>query len=349
MKTTLLAGALLACSACAAAAEAPADTAAAPASTDLLNISLKARVDWQGAWQDGETDHANSGFEGKYFLLRVDGRILPGLTYSWRQRFNKKIIDNSFFDATDWIYVEWASPVGIDLAAGKQVALIGGFEYDRNPADVYSASLYWMNCSPFQLGASVAYHLTCRDLLTFQVSQSMFHTPGHRDMYGYDLFWNGRHGLWHAMWSANMTEYAPGRFISYLSLGNRLDLGPVALELDFMNRAASRQTYFFKDCTAIADAAWQITPAWKLHGKFTYDVNHSGTDADLCVLNGTELKMAGGGLEFFPLRKKRTSLRLHANCYCSWGRNTNTADLMQNKTTLLDFGVTWDMNVLNLK
>lgn len=336
--------------------EAEAPTAATPSPeaeaepvTDLLNLSLRARVDWQNAWQQGHTDHGNSGFEGKYLILRADGRIIPSVTYSWRQRFNKHIFDSSFWDATDWIYVQWSSPIGIDLRAGKDEALIGGYEYDRNPADVYSASLFWMNCSPFQMGVSAGYHFGANDKLTFQVSQSMFHYEGHRDMYDFNLFWNSKHGPWQALWSVNMMEYASSHFISYIALGNHIEAGPCTLELDFMNRAAAHQTFLFKDCSVIADLAYQPSPAWKIHGKFTYDVNRSGTDADLCVLNGTELKMAGGGVEFYPLRKERTSLRLHANCYYSWGTNTNTADLMQHRTTLLDFGITWDMHLLHLK
>lgn len=51
-------------------------------------------------------------------------------------------------------------------------------------------------------------------------------------MYAYNLMWNGRHGFFEAIWSANLLEYAPDRYISYLALGNRFSFGKVALELD---------------------------------------------------------------------------------------------------------------------
>ena len=146
-----------------------------------------------------------------------------------------------------------------------------------------------------------------------------------------------------------MMQYAEGKYISYLSLGNRFDLGNVAVELDLMNRAASHQTFFGKDMTVVGQVAYRPNPAWRVHAKYTYDVNKSGTNADLCVLNGTELNMIGGGVEFYPLRKRRTNLRLHANCFYSWGKNANTADIMQSKTTVLDFGVTWTMDVFSVK
>lgn len=316
--------------------------------TDLLNVNVKARVDWQNVWHDSHTDPENSGFEGKYIMLRVDGRIVDGLTYSWRQRINRATFDSSFFDSTDWLNVTYNTS-GFDFSAGKQVVAIGGWEYDRNPADLYSTSLFWQNIPCFQLGASVGYQLTPADHLLLQASQSMFRTPEHRNMYGYNLMWTATHGLWRPMYSVNMTEYTPGKYINYIMLGNRFDYNCFALELDLMNRYSKGQRFFLDDCSVVADFAWHLTPAWKLHAKYTYDVNHADNHADLCVLPGTELNMAGGGVEFYPLRKKRTSLRLHANCYGSWGKNANVNDVMQSKTVVLDFGVTWDMNLLNLK
>ncbi len=38
-------------------------------------------------------------------------------------------------------------------------------------------------------------------------------------------------------------EYADGRYISYLALGNRFSFGKWALELDLMNRAAAHRHF----------------------------------------------------------------------------------------------------------
>lgn len=316
--------------------------------TDLLNINIKARVDWQGTWREDDMDDSNSGFAGKYLMMRLDGRIVDGLTYSWRQRFNKSAFDSSFFDATDWLTVTYETS-GFDFSAGKQIVAIGGWEYDRNPVDLYSTGVFWQNVGCYQLGASIGYRFSENDHLLAQVTQSMFHTHENRNMYGYNLMWRGTHGPWQALYSANLNEYAPGKYIGYLMLGNRFAPGPFEIELDLMNRAGSHQAFWLRDCSVIGEIAYRPTPAWRIHGKMTYDVNHTKSAADLYVLPGTELKMAGGGIEFYPLKKKRTSLRLHANCYHSWGKNSNAADLMQKGTTVLDFGVSWDMNVLNIK
>lgn len=321
---------------------------AEPVQTELLNLNIRARANWQGDWQGSQMNDDQSGFKGEYLMMRLDGEIIPGLTYSWRQRFNKSVIDGHFFDATDWININYAIK-GWHFSAGKQVVAIGGWEYDRNPVDLYGCSVFWQNIPCYQFGVSASYDLTPRDNLLFQVSQSMWHTHGMQNIYSYNLLWTGHHGPLTTLWSANLAQYAKGKYISYLALGNKIDMGPVSLELDLMNRAAAHQTFFFRDCSVMGELSYHTPDSrWRIHAKMTYDVNHTNSAADLTVLPGTELTMAGGGIEFFPLKKKRTSLRLHANCYYSWGKNSNESDLMQSKTTLLSAGVTWDMNIFKL-
>ena len=101
----------------ASAVETP-ESASDHRTTDLLDITVRARVDWQNEWQDSETVDDNSGFEGKYLLMRLDGRIVDGLTYSWRQRFNKAAFDGNFFDATDWVYINYDNGL-FSFRAGK--------------------------------------------------------------------------------------------------------------------------------------------------------------------------------------------------------------------------------------
>ena len=314
---------------------------------DILSLDIEARVDWQLANYDGHTDDSNTGFKARYLVIRADGRIVPGLTYSWRQRLNKAHSDQSFFDATDWVYLNWR--VGKwNLQAGKEVVAIGGWEYDRAPIDLYGCSVFWNNIPCYDLGISAGYHFSDSDALTAQVVQSPFFTSSNRNMYAYNLLWSGSHGIFSALYSANLIEYDKGKYINYLALGNKFNFGKVSVELDFMNRAASGQTFMFKDCSVIGEVSYVPSDRWRVHAKMTYDVNRSGTSKDYTVLDGTELTMAGAGVEFYPLRKGRHTLRVHANCYYSWGHNANEADIMQSKTLFVSAGLTWDMNLLNI-
>lgn len=313
----------------------------------LMTLRGEVRLDYQRDMQDGNVVDGNSGFEGKYVNFRVDGRLAEGLTYSWRQRLNKHHEDGNFFDATDWIYLDYRLGKW-SFSGGKQVVAIGGWEYDRAPIDLYGCSVFWNNIPCYEIGASVAWHPTGSDKLMVQVCESPFFTPDNRNMYIYNLFWQGSHGIFSALYSANMVEYLPGKYISYIALGNKLSVGRMGLELDLMNRAASGQTFMLKDVSVMGELSWRPTSRWTIFGKATYDVNHSGRDADFCVMNGTELTMAGAGCEFFPLITDRQSLRLHFNCFYSWGTNANSANVMQNKTLLIDLGVKWNMDFLRL-
>lgn len=315
---------------------------------EVFRLDVAARVDWQLAHPDGHTDNSNTGFKGKYIAIRLDGQITDGLTYSWRQRLNKKHNDNSFFDATDWVYLNYAID-GWNFQAGKEVVAIGGVEYNIAPIDLFGISVFTANIPCYDLGVSVGYDLTKKDVLTFQAVQSPFFTPENRNMYGYNLMWQGSHGFFDAIYSANLLEYAKGKYISYIALGNKFKMDRFTLDIDYYNRAASHQAFLFKDCTVAAELSYEPGERWRISGKYTYDVNHTGTDADMVVFDGTELSMAGGCVEFYPLKKDRTSLRLHADCYYSWGKNGNAADVMQKNTLFLSAGVTWDMNILSIK
>ncbi len=322
-------------------------------SGQLLNLDVQARMDYQYDITDGHKVNPETGFKGKYLVLKLDGEIIKGLTYSWRQRLNKLHDDQNFFDATDWVYLNYI--IGRwHFQAGKEVVAIGGYEYDRAPIDLYSCSVFWNNIPCYDLGVSAGFDLTSRDRLTFQAVQSPFFNSEYLpkknpDMYAYNLMCNGRHGCFEAIYSANLIEYAKGKYINYLALGNKFSFGKVWLELDFMNRAASGQTFFFKDCSVMGELSWSPNTHWRIFGKATYDVNKSGTAADYTVLNGTELAMAGAGVEYFPLRKDNHTLRIHANAFYSWGHNANENDIMQHNTMFASVGLTWHMNLFNLK
>ena len=315
-----------------------------PVTTEIVRLDVEARIDYTHTGYDGHTSDPNSGFEGRYLVMRVDGMIIPGLTYSWRQRFSK---NTNFFEATDWVYLNYATG-NWNFSAGKEVVGIGGYEYDRAPIDLYGCSVFWNNIPCYAYGIQASLGIGQRDRLSFQICESPFAYSGNRNMYAYNLMWNGNHGFYQSIWSANLMEYARNKYISYLALGNKFTMDKVWLELDFMNRASSHQAFWLKDCSVMAELSYTPNSSWRVFGKYTYDVNKSGTDADAVVMNGTELNMVGGGLEFFPLNSKRHRLRLHAGCYYSWGNNANTGNLMQDKTLYVNAGITWDMNLLNI-
>lgn len=342
-QTYLIISAAIACALPSAASESQLQETQSPIKDEVMRLDVEARADYDNLSYKGEEDNAGTGIQGKYLTLRLDGSIAPWLTYSWRQRFNKNPKD---FKATDWIYLNYYID-GWNFQGGKSVVAIGGYEYDRAPIDILQASVFWNNITCYAFGASIGRDITQKDRLTFQVTESPFAYEGMRNMYGYNLMWTGTHGIYESIWTANMMEYTKGKYISYLALGNKFTVGKLGLELDLMNRAASHQTYFFKDCSLMAELFYRPDHHWKIFGKYTYDVNKSGTCADYVVENGTELNMIGGGVEYYPLVKDRYRLRLHAAGFYSWGKNANTANTMQDRTTYITCGLTWNMNIFS--
>lgn len=315
----------------------------------LLKLQADARVDYQREYVDGNAATADCGFKGRYVNLMADGVIGEAFSYSYRQRLIKANNDQSFFESIDWITLSWRASEHWELSAGKQIVGIGGYEYDRAPIDLYFCSEFWNFISCYQLGVSAAYTLgnSGKDKILAQVCQSPFRAYGD-DMYAYNLVWYGSHGWLNTIYSVNMMEYQPDRYISYIALGHKLNFGRLGFELDLMNRAANHQTYFFKNCSFMGEVSYSPIDRLKLFGKLTYDVNRTNTSADYTVLPGTEITRAGGGLEFYPLKNSR-NVRIHASYARSFGTNGNAEGAVKPEQDYLSIGLKWKVDLLSLK
>lgn len=312
-----------------------------------LNIDLHTRVSYINERVGSQIQHDASGFKGEYLLLGVSGQLNEHISYAWRQRIHKKIDQSDMFDATDWMYINYKFDPHWSVAAGKQVAMVGGYEYDRSPLDIYLASEFWNNVAPFQFGASASYTTTNgKSCFTAQVTQSLFNIPSRRDMLAYHLHWAGKYGWFNSLYSLNMIEYAPQRFISYIALGNKFNAGNASLELDLMNRAARHQTFLLKDCSVMARLDYRLLPHLGLYGKFTYDVNRTDTEADKSVMAGTEMTAYGGGLEFFPA-KGNPDVRISLGMSHAKGTNTNPDGTMKDNQTRVRLGFIAKLHVLS--
>ena len=311
-------------------------------------LTVEGRGDYQREYVDGHTLENRSGFKGKYFNLRMSGQITDRLSYSLRQRFNRAALDASFFNATDWFYLNYQLSDYWTLSAGKQVVDIGGYEYDNPPIDLYFCSEYWNHTPCYAWGVSIASQVGKNDLLRFQICESIdrqFEVVKHLDLYSYNLMWYGKHGPWSTKWSVNLFEWDKGKFMNYIALGNEFQFSKqVSLELDYMNRAAAHQTFFFKDCSVMSQLNYQPSDYVKFFAKATYDVNQTDIPADYTVISGTEMTRVGAGVEYFPLGDQR--LRLHATYCYSWGNNPNPEPVQLDKHSVVDMGVTWRLNII---
>ncbi|MBR1889773.1 MAG: porin [Alloprevotella sp.] len=305
----------------------------------LNDLQLQVRGDYQREYLGSEPQRDNSGFKGQFLNFLISADLPKDLSFSFRYRLNKMNKASDFFDATDWIHLDYRPIPQLTLSAGKQVVMVGGYEYDRPPIDLYFCSEFWNQSSPYAWGASVAYTLkNGRDTFTAQFTQSPFRQSG-QDTYAYHFHWTGQHGRWSTLWSYNLMEYAQGRFIHYLALGNAISLGKVRMELDLMNRAGKGQAVLLQDVSLIGEVQYRPIPQLCLSAKASYDVNKGHGDCDRWVWAGTEVSRYGGAVEYFPLKDK--SLRIHADYAYSHGHNTHPDPILQPEQHYIDCGLTW--------
>lgn len=311
----------------------------------VKELYVETRFGFEGKRLDGTPIHDNTGFRGQYLNLRLEGQITHGLTYSYRQRLNK-LSGKSFFDATDWIHLDWQMDSRWAFSAGKQVVAIGGYEYDRAPIDLYYCSEFWNHIPCYQLGVSASCQVAPADRMLLQLVNSPLRSWAGGNTYGVNLMWYGKHAWWETMWSFNMMEHQRGRWINYLALGNRFWMGErLHLDVDWMNRASSHQD-LLSDFSVMSELSLQAHATTRCFLGYTYDQNKSGTDADMIVQDGTRLNRASAGVEVSPLRRYPQCLRAFAVMSYSWGTNTNPQGVTQDRQLLGQVGIKFKLDIL---
>lgn len=314
--------------------------------TGPLAIKLGTRINYQREYLDGDDVRENNGFRGQYLFLDIFGNIGKRFSYSYRQRLNELHDNKDFFDGTDFLNLQYKINSKWDITAGKMALNVGSWEYDRNPMYVYHFSEWLNQISCFKFGATLGFNVTANDRLTAQFAESPFNNRN--DLYSYSIGWSGNHGLLSTIYTANMMEYRPGKFIYYLCLGNKLNLGKVQLEVDYVNRATGNHAFFFKDCTLVGELSYAPTKHWNLIAKGSYEVNNTDDSADMLIHAGTEISQVAGGAEFFPLKDGNKDLRFHLHCGYSFGTNTNPNAVMKDKQLTAAIGVQFYMDLVDL-
>ena len=102
---------------------------------DLINkLKLEVRADGEYTTTDSTP---NLGFHGKYFNLMLGGELGGGFSYYFKQRIVANEGTVTFFDNTDFLYLDYMPSQNWRFRFGKDAMALGGFEYDASPIDVY--------------------------------------------------------------------------------------------------------------------------------------------------------------------------------------------------------------------
>lgn len=329
---------------------------------EIFKLGIEARFDYLNEAVAGKHYGGKSGLKVRYLNLRMDGTIGSKFSYSWRQRFNKVNSASDFVDNMDWLHLTYQPTKNWGISAGKQVVMIGGWEYDRAPIDLYFCSEYWNNVACYQLGASVTFTTNKgNDHLTLQACHSPYlkspinigkNSEGEpvlkADLFAYNLLWSGTHGFYSALHSVNFSEYARNKFDVYVVLGNQFTFGDAKIQLDLMNRGTSAEELLFQNFSVMGEFSYLIAKRVNIFARATYDKVGNNYPEGLFVYPGTEMTRVGGGVEYFPLGGKgNRDVRIHAAYAYNFGKNTNPAGTALDKGSYLTVGLTWRIDIIS--
>ena len=304
--------------------------------THVNEISMDTRATFHQELRAGVYD---THFQGDYLNLHVKGQLNDALSFRIRQRLNKKIDEKNPFNATDFLWLKWQINDHWSLTAGKQPILIGGYEIDSAPIDVYYYGAFSSNLYQYYaFGVTATWSPAKGQDFCLEFCPSPI-SPGTQDAYSYNLYWNGHIGQrWHTTWSYNLVGDEFNRWMNYLALGNKFFMGPLVVDVDFIDRASIHQSSFLSDWSLIGKAILTLGK-WNLCTKVGYErndaanIDKNGISYDLTLPAGNNYLYGGAGVEYFPLGND--NLRIHLAYF-----RDNHDDLHN-----LDLGITWRFTI----
>lgn len=302
-------------------------------------------IDARGSFLQKTVDGAySSALKAEYLNVQMWGSLTDNLTFRLRQRLNVGIDKDNPFSATDWMCLTWQATPRVKLYAGKTAILIGGYEYDSAPIDVYYYSQFCTNLNQcFAFSVNGEYEFLPGQSLALQIANSPLYY-GFGESYSYNFAWVGGFApWWKTIWSFNMVEDEYDRMISYIALGNHCRFGNLFVDVDLFHRASFEQShYFFSDYSIVGKLIWSVG-RWNLCTKVGYETNSPGNvDShgrayDTIIPPGTEYVYGGAGIEYFPLGNE--NVRLHLAYYRDNFDHSNN----------LTLGLKWRFDIISSK
>jgi len=221
----------------------------------LKNMSMIANMRFalRNEFQDGE--YTQTRFSNEQFRLEIKGKVHDRVYFRFRDRYTRaqtsESVDN-LSRSTDLAFVRVDITNKLSIAGGKMCADWGAYEFDYNPIDIYEYSDIIEYADNFLTGAQLAYTLTSKHQLTFQILDSR--TKTFTELYGpqpnfeeskmplaFVLNWRGSFfdGKFNTIWAYAFHNEAKNTLLdepggmNYIALGNQLKLGKFTVEYDY--------------------------------------------------------------------------------------------------------------------
>ncbi len=279
-----------------------------PSMGQVKHAFIETRMDILGNYNS--QTHFTAGFDPSTVNIVVDGDITPSLSFYLRQRLNKKWYDENIpLNATDQLWLKWDFAPRFSVQGGKIPLVVGSFEFDEAPIDLYYWGAFATNFPDvYALGGNFIFKASPENTLFLQFTQSplSFVTT---NCFAGAFVWDGQFTpWWKTLWSLNCMDDADHKPLGIIGLGNRFLFGNFKIDYDLMYRSGfeALATVFGN----ILKVEYSI-PRWKFFAKGSYELNRNCT-TDITFPETTYV-LAGGGVEFFPWDDDK--LRFHAVCH----------------------------------
>ncbi|MCD7971458.1 MAG: OprO/OprP family phosphate-selective porin [Candidatus Azobacteroides sp.] len=205
----------------------------------MLNIFIDTRIDLQAGFMDGKYDEL--GFDGKTIKLLFTGEVVPGIRYRIRHNLNKSqaaFPREGYSGAIDHAWLQFDAGTHWTFTVGKQSVQIGTFENDYNPADVYLASMVYMDFDGYKTGVNAAYKFN-KQIINLQVVNSdtpQFASEEYKNKaLAFNAMWQGDlfNELIRTRWGYGIFQHSNKRFYNWLTLGTQLNIEKFTTEIDY--------------------------------------------------------------------------------------------------------------------
>jgi len=193
-----------------------------------------------------EGEPIETNFRLKPAMLQLTGDFGKHLSFAIRNRFDWPTDIQS--DGTPMSLIVANIQIKpndkLKFILGKQMMMMGGWEFDYNPMEVFFYSMVGDNLQGFQTGASVHYNVG-KQALALQltkVTDRGYQVGDFKNAWNTTMFWGGDlfDGIYKPLWSYTFTNAGEGKYLHSIMLGNQFNIGRVRLELDACQHNAMR-------------------------------------------------------------------------------------------------------------
>ncbi len=341
----------------------------------FTQIRLEARADFDyyhnTSNNPGIDDDNPYGFHGRYFNMVIGGPLGDKFSYFFRQRIIANPGSVSFFDNTDFLYINYMPSKNWMIRMGKDALAVGGFEYDAPPINVLFNTYYWNNFYCFQPAIAAAYKSdNGKQMVLMQVGNSPYVYYGANLGYGlgsewksglmsFNLFYSGDFGHYKMLNSVNFFQRPDRKMMNYIAIGQKLVYDRWDIYLDLIHHAnaindwgknfavvSCANLYFKNGLNFFAKGAWEQNKSNENLPGFGFGQNIALGYYDCFGEAGTTYLTYGVGLEYHP--KICPDFRFHA--FVADCRTTRPDPMIDGNTYFenslqLNMGITWDMDV----